>query len=106
PGVHVSAYRTVQEARTNVARHAPPATAELSIRYRPDEVEIELTDDGRARRPAVGGDDTGEGGAHRPEAGGGATGDPGARRPEAGGGATGDGGGHGLVGMRERVALY
>jgi signal transduction histidine kinase len=54
PGVDLSAYRIVQEALTNVVRHAAPATAELTVRYRPDEVMIEVTDDGCARdtRPA------------------------------------------------------
>ena len=49
PGVDLSAYRIVQEALTNVVRHAAPATAELTVRYQPEEVVIEVTDDGRAR---------------------------------------------------------
>jgi signal transduction histidine kinase len=49
PGVDLSAYRIVQEALTNVVRHAAPATAELTVRYQPDEVMIEVTDDGCAR---------------------------------------------------------
>ncbi|HEV2253786.1 MAG TPA: histidine kinase [Streptosporangiaceae bacterium] len=54
PGVDLCAYRIVQEALTNVVRHAAPATAELTVRYQPDEVVIEVTDDGCARgtRPA------------------------------------------------------
>jgi signal transduction histidine kinase len=53
PGVDLSAYRIVQEALTNVVRHAAPAAAELTVRYQPDEVVIEVTDDGcaRAARP-------------------------------------------------------
>jgi signal transduction histidine kinase len=53
-GVDLSAYRIVQEALTNVVRHAAPAAAELTVRYQPDEVVIEVTDDGCARgaRPA------------------------------------------------------
>ena len=35
PGVDLSAYRIVQEALTNVVRHAAPASAELTLRYRP-----------------------------------------------------------------------
>jgi signal transduction histidine kinase len=52
--VDLSAYRIVQEALTNVVRHAAPAAAELTVRYQPDEVVIEVTDDGCARgaRPA------------------------------------------------------
>ena len=37
PGVDLSAYRIVQEALTNVVRHAAPATAELTLRYLPAE---------------------------------------------------------------------
>jgi signal transduction histidine kinase len=76
-GVDVSAYRIVQEALTNVVRHVGPANAELWIRYRPDEVDIEVTDDGGARQVA------------------------GSAAP-----LLGESGGHGLVGMRERVAIY
>ncbi len=49
PGVDLSAYRIVQEALTNVVRHAAPAAAELTVRYQPDEVVIEVTDDGCAQ---------------------------------------------------------
>jgi signal transduction histidine kinase len=54
PGVDLSAYRIVQEALTNVVRHAAPAAAELTVRYQPDQVVIEVTDDGCAggARPA------------------------------------------------------
>ena len=38
PGVDLSAYRIVQEALTNVVRHAAPAAADLTVRYQPDEV--------------------------------------------------------------------
>jgi signal transduction histidine kinase len=44
PGVDLCAYRIIQEALTNVVRHAAPATAELTLRYRPGEVVIEVTD--------------------------------------------------------------
>jgi signal transduction histidine kinase len=69
-GLDLSAYRIVQEALTNVVRHAGPATARVHIRYAPAAVDIEVTDDGR------------------------------------GGRAPGRGDGHGIVGMRERAALY
>ncbi len=68
-GVAVSAYRIVQEALTNVLKHAGPAQARVLIRYGRDDLELEVVDDGR---PLPRTDDTG----------------------------------HGLVGMRERVALY
>jgi signal transduction histidine kinase len=69
PGVAVSAYRIVQEALTNVLKHAGPAQARVVVRYAGRELELEIADDGR-------------------------------------GSAAVDGAGHGLVGMRERVALY
>jgi signal transduction histidine kinase len=76
PGVDLSAYRIAQEALTNVVRHAAPAAAELTLRYQPDEVVIEVTDNGRAGlNPAS---------------------------PAR----AGDGAGHGIAGMRERVAVY
>ncbi|MDQ4071058.1 MAG: sensor histidine kinase, partial [Actinomycetota bacterium] len=44
--VDVSAYRIVQEALTNVLRHAPGARADVVVRYEADEVEIEVANDG------------------------------------------------------------
>jgi signal transduction histidine kinase len=46
-GVDLSAYRIVQEALTNVVKHAGPARAQVTIRYRDQEVLVEVTDDGR-----------------------------------------------------------
>jgi signal transduction histidine kinase len=69
PGVDLSAYRIVQEALTNVLKHADASHAEVLVCYRTGELELEVNDDGR-------------GPTDRP------------------------GGGHGLVGMRERVELY
>jgi signal transduction histidine kinase len=74
-GVDVSAYRIVQEALTNVVRHAGPTTAHLHVRYQPCDVEIEVVDEGP----------TTDRHTHS--------------QPS-------NGSGHGLVGMRERVALY
>ncbi|MBV9792753.1 MAG: sensor histidine kinase [Actinobacteria bacterium] len=74
PATDLSAYRIVQEALTNVVRHAGPTGARVRISYRAAEVGIEVTDDGpRGLRP----------------------------RPIARAG-----GGHGLIGMRERAALF
>jgi signal transduction histidine kinase len=73
-GLDLSAYRIIQEALTNVVKHAGPATAQVTIRYRDQEVAVEVTDDGRGVG-AVAGD--------------------GSR-----------GTGHGLIGMRERVAAF
>lgn len=70
PGsVDISAYRIVQEGLTNALKHANATQAEVSLRYAPDELSIEVRDNGR-------------GAAH------------------------GNDGGHGLVGIRERVRLY
>ncbi len=69
PGVDLSAYRIVQEALTNSLKHAGPARACVTIRYRKSEVELEVNDDGAGNE-------------------------------------NGDGSGQGLIGMRERVAIY
>ncbi|MEU1363953.1 sensor histidine kinase [Micromonospora zamorensis] len=71
--VDLSAYRVVQEALTNVLRHAGVANAEVRVDYRADEVTVEVTDEGTGVRR----DGT----------------DP-----------VDDESGHGLAGMRERVA--
>jgi signal transduction histidine kinase len=71
PAVNVSAYRIVQEALTNVLKHAGPARAEVTVSCEGSAVIIEVTDDG-----------------------------PGNPGPPA----LADG--HGLAGMRERVALF
>jgi signal transduction histidine kinase len=74
PAADLSAYRIVQEALTNVVRHAGPTRARVLIGYRPGELSIEVTDDGpRGQAP----------------------------RP-----ISRAGGGHGLIGMRERAALF
>ncbi|MEU4191688.1 histidine kinase [Kribbella sp. NPDC026611] len=66
-GLELSAYRIVQEALTNVVKHASTPSATVAIDYRPDELVVEIID-------------RGEGSAFRA--------------------------GHGLIGLRERVALY
>ncbi|MFG3697290.1 sensor histidine kinase [Micromonospora sp. NPDC047620] len=43
-----AAYRITQEALTNVARHAGPATASVSISYGPDTLTVRIDDDGKA----------------------------------------------------------
>jgi signal transduction histidine kinase len=76
PAIDAAAFRIVQESLTNVIRHAGPARATVAVRHGDDGLEIEVTDDGRGA-PS---DPAGAAGAI---------------------GATG----HGLAGMRERVAL-
>ena len=68
PGVDLSAYRLVQEALTNTLKYAGPAQAWVTLRWRADELELEVANNGSS---------------------------------EAGSNGTG----HGLAGMRERVAL-
>jgi signal transduction histidine kinase len=81
PAVDLSAYRIVQEALTNVVRHAGPTVAHVQISYTPDEVTIEVVDRGRVGpRPDL-----------QPSS---------SAMPRSGGG------GHGLIGMRERAALF
>jgi signal transduction histidine kinase len=72
-GVDLAAYRIVQEALTNVLKHAGPATAQVVVRAAGGVVDVEVCDDGRGGDAAA---------------------------------TVGRGTGHGLVGMRERVALY
>ena len=48
-GVDLSAYRIVQEALTNVVKHAGPARAQVVVGYGDREVTVEVTDDGGAR---------------------------------------------------------
>jgi signal transduction histidine kinase len=73
-GVDLSAYRIVQEALTNVVKHAGPARAQVVVGYRDHEVTVEVTDDGRGVTAPT------EDGPARV--------------------------GHGLIGMRERVAAF
>ena len=74
PGMDLSAYRIVQEALTNVIKHAGAATASVTVRYAADAVTVEITDDGR--------------------------------RAAASAAAPGPAPGTGIIGMRERVALF
>ncbi len=56
PGVDLSAYRIVQEALTNVLKHAGSgARATVRLDFRPDRLEIEVTDDGCAAPSSVDG---------------------------------------------------
>jgi signal transduction histidine kinase len=78
--VGVTAYRVVQEALTNVLRHAPASRARVDLDFCDGALVVTVADDGRgARVPS--------------------------RRGASGGRLSGPaGGGHGLIGMRERVA--
>ena len=73
PGVDLSAYRIVQEALTNVLKHAGTrARVRVQVIYGPDDVDVAVSDDGLA---------------------------------VIDGAATGPGDGHGLITIRERVAV-
>ncbi|MFY1595217.1 sensor histidine kinase [Micromonospora sp. WMMD737] len=65
--VDLAAFRIVQEALTNVVRHAGTDQCRVTVTHGPDEIAVEIVDEGRGAR--VGGE------------------------------------GHGILGMRERVAL-
>lgn len=53
-GVSLTVYRLVQEGLTNVMKHAGPAAhTEVCLRYAPDEVELEVLDDGRGAAGAA-----------------------------------------------------
>ena len=54
PEIEAAAFRIVQEALTNVARHARPARADVSIRLRGDDALIEVLDAGGRARAAIG----------------------------------------------------
>jgi len=97
-GVDVTAYRIVQEALTNALKHGAGGEAEVTIRYSDRALRVEVLNSGPsvltggASAPAHGGD-----GASAPAHGG-----DGASTPARGG----DGAGRGLLGLRQRVAVY
>ncbi|MEO8898472.1 MAG: sensor histidine kinase [Candidatus Dormibacter sp.] len=47
PGVELSAYRVVQESLTNVLKHANAAAAAVTVTFSPNELMVEVCDDGR-----------------------------------------------------------
>jgi signal transduction histidine kinase len=49
PGLELSVYRIVQEALTNVLKHAQASRARVRVDYGPDAVTIDVVDDGTAR---------------------------------------------------------
>ena len=46
-GIDLSAYRIVQEGLTNALKHAHASDADVTVRYRPEELEIEVRDNGQ-----------------------------------------------------------
>ncbi|WP_345627098.1 sensor histidine kinase [Rugosimonospora acidiphila] len=49
PGVDLSAYRIVQESLTNTLRHAHATRADVTVRYAPLALQLEIADDGTTR---------------------------------------------------------
>jgi signal transduction histidine kinase len=107
--IDLSAYRIVQEALTNVVKHARTSSCRVLLGFREDELTIEVTDDG-AGLPVPG---RGGAGAARPESA--LSGGHGpavgvltlddVQAPPGGLFAGLPGAGHGIIGMRERVSL-
>ena len=58
--IDLSAYRIVQEGLTNALKHARASHADVTVRYRPDELEVEVVDD-RDGNGVVTGDGLGHG---------------------------------------------
>ncbi|MCO6008026.1 sensor histidine kinase [Actinoallomurus purpureus] len=53
PGLDLTAFRIVQEALTNVTKHAPTRTARVRLSYSHDRLTITVTDDGGAAVPSA-----------------------------------------------------
>ncbi|MBS2554158.1 hypothetical protein KGQ19_45620 [Catenulispora sp. NL8] len=80
-GLELAAFRIVQEALTNVVKHAHTRAAQVLLEYQAAALEVTVTDAGRGGSLSGGGGD-GDGPGHR------------------------HGSGHGLAGITERVGLY
>jgi signal transduction histidine kinase len=55
-GIDLAAYRIIQEALTNALEHAGPASAHVHVRYGPDALQLEISDDRRQIRGTDGDD--------------------------------------------------
>jgi signal transduction histidine kinase len=73
PSLDLTAYRIVQEALTNVLKHANARTVRVAVAFQRTHVDLEVSDDG----------------------------EPASAAP-----IVSEGGGHGLIGMRERVKVF
>ena len=51
--VDLTAYRLIQEALTNVVKHAGPAHVVVDLRYGSDRLDVEITDDGHGAAAAL-----------------------------------------------------
>jgi hypothetical protein len=54
PGVALAAYRIIQEALTNILKHAGPCHATVTVTQTPQWLDVLITDDGRGGTPAPG----------------------------------------------------
>lgn len=61
PGVDLSAYRIVQEALTNTLKHAGPVSADVTIRYMANAVELEIKDNGNVPESETANENKGRG---------------------------------------------
>jgi signal transduction histidine kinase len=98
--IDLSAYRIVQEALTNVVKHARTSSCRVLIGYGQDELILEVTDNG-AGLPVMAGAGVSQHGSSMVLADGGPALADGAVLPAVSIG----GSGHGIIGMRERVSL-
>ena len=80
-GLGLAVFRVVQEALTNVLKHAGKPPTEVRLNYEPAALVVEVADDGRPIPAAV-------------------------PAPNASGASVPRGARMGLLGLRERVALY
>ena len=76
PGLDLSAYRIIQEALTNALKHAGHTSTMVRVGYQPDRLLLDITNHPGAEQPG------GINGKHQAN------------------------GGHGIIGMRERAALF
>lgn len=60
-GVDVTAYRIIQEALTNVVRHASKASATVRVTYGANDLSVQIEDDGAGPGPAGAVDKPGQG---------------------------------------------
>ncbi len=102
--IDLSAYRIVQEALTNVVKHARTNSCRVLIGYGQDELILEVTDNGAGLSAMAGAGIPGRSLAlaGAAQGGGGLAGEPGGVVPPA---VSIGGSGHGIIGMRERVSL-
>jgi signal transduction histidine kinase len=52
--IDLSAYRIVQEGLTNALKHANASHADVTVRYRPGDVQLQVVDDGNGPAPSNG----------------------------------------------------